>query len=94
MMKTLHLIEAIVLVSFALIDLLLGLSAPRAAPESVEVVDHLAPVPASHGGVQPPLLQSMTCIELRRLAQARGLRRVGGLKASKARKADLIAALA
>lgn len=99
-MKTATLaLEALVLVPLALIHcLLLRLDRwlwPAPVPPTPTAVVTLpcrtAP-PAM--GRQAPALADLTVVELRRLAQARGIRSIAGTRASKARRAALLEVLA
>jgi hypothetical protein len=43
--------------------------------------------------IAPPPLESLTVCDLRRLAQSRGINTAGGIRVSKARRADLLTVL-
>lgn len=102
-MKTLTTLELVLLVPVALIHcLLLRLDrwlwgapplshhCPPPAPSLVAAC--AAPSPAA--GRLAPDLSAMSVAELRRVAQARGLRQIDGIRASKARRQALLLALA
>lgn len=67
-------------------------SADSRTPPPV-VVAACTSAPPAAGRTAPPLA-SLTVAELRRLAQARGLRSINGTRASKANRASLMEALA
>ncbi|MEB3353164.1 MAG: hypothetical protein VKM34_02880 [Cyanobacteriota bacterium] len=74
---------------------------PQAAPAPAVVALQPEPLvvaactsaPPAAGRTAPPLA-TLTVVELRRLAQARGHRTIGGRRTSKARRLDLLEALA
>lgn len=94
MIRTLMVLEAAVLLPLALLHVMAArldrlLFPPAAA--AVVVMPCRAPSPAA--GLQPPPLASLSTVALRRLAQQQGLRNVGGVRTSKARRAELLQAL-
>jgi hypothetical protein len=88
-MNTLIRAEAVLLWPLALVDALVG---RLLAPPLIEQA--LAPAPALTVGTAPPPIDTLTVVELRRLAQSRGIRQAGGIRTSKARRAALLEVLA
>lgn len=98
MKNSLTALEALLLLPLALLHALairldrLLWPAPAPAVATAVVMPCAAPSPAA-GRTAPPLAD-LTVHELRRVAQAAGIRSAGGRRASKARRADLLMALA
>jgi len=94
-MKTITALEALLLLPLALLHALairlgrLLWPAPAPAPVAASVVmPCTAPSPAA-GRTMPPL-EGLTVHDLRRLAQSRGIRSIGGTRSSKANRASLL----
>ena len=69
---------------------------PQPQPQPAKpIAQRLSPItPSPRAAVAPPALYTLTVVQLRKLAQSRGLRSIGGTRASKANKEQLIYALA
>jgi hypothetical protein len=91
MTSILHTIEAFFLVPIALIDLLTR--SPHEPPPAPAICHPLAPAPTRPPAIAPPPLESLNVRDLRRLAQSRGISTAGGIRVSKARRADLLTVL-
>jgi hypothetical protein len=91
MTSILHTIEAFFLVPIALIDLLTR--SPHVPPPAPVICQPLAPAPTRPTAIAPPLINTLTVRELRALAQSRGITTGGGIRVSKARRADLLIVL-
>lgn len=95
MTRTLMVLEAAVLLPLAILHVLAVRLDRLLFPSPVAVAVVMpcrAPSPAA--GLQRPPLASLSTVALRKLAQQQGLRSVGGIRSSKARRGDLLQALA
>lgn len=90
MTSILHMIEAFFLVPIALIDLATRSVQAQPAPA---ICQPLAAAPTRPPAIAPPPIESLTVCDLRRLAQSRGISTAGGVRTSKARRADLLTVL-
>jgi hypothetical protein len=89
MTSILHAIEAFFLAPIALIDL--ATRSPREPQPAI--CQPLAPARSEPLALAPPPIDSLSVHDLRALARTRGITSAGGVRTSKARRADLLTVL-